>query len=114
MLSAFSTLCHNQSAADPPSATALHYDRTAALIQRIAEGVETDFFFGCIWDCVLCNPAIRLPAITFTLMKFNKKLSMEDQLFIMGTDLDVTVSSAAWGYSRHRAVSWRWFIIVTS
>ncbi|XP_037079103.1 LOW QUALITY PROTEIN: protein dopey-1-like [Pollicipes pollicipes] len=70
-----------------------YFDRTAALIQRVAEGAETDFFFGCLWDCVLCNPAIRLPAISFTLMKFNKKLSMEDQLFIMGTDLDVTVGA---------------------
>ncbi|XP_043188734.1 protein dopey-1-like [Amphibalanus amphitrite] len=70
-----------------------YFDRTATLIQRIAEGVETDYFFGCLWDCVLCNPAIRLPAITFTLMKFNKKVSMEDQLFIMGTDLDVTVGA---------------------
>lgn len=64
------------------------------LIQRVAEATEADFFFGCLWDCVLCNPAIRLPAVTFTLMKLNKKLSMEDQLFIMGTNVDVTVSAA--------------------
>ena len=46
------------------------------------------YFYGCLWKCVLCNPAIRLPAIIFVNSKFDKKRQMEDQMEFLGTDCD--------------------------
>ena len=36
-------------------------------------------------------PGIRLPAINFVVSHYIKKQSMEDQLFIIGTSIDLLV-----------------------
>lgn len=69
-----------------------HFDRTNALLEKVCEGVGSTFFYGSLWECVSCNSAIRLPAISFVLAHYNKKLKVEDQSYIMGTDTNVMVS----------------------
>ncbi|XP_071529639.1 protein DOP1A isoform X2 [Panulirus ornatus] len=70
-----------------------HLERTSQLLSRVAEGVGQAEFFGCLWDCVWGNSAVRLPAITHIMACYNKKLSTEDQLYILGTNIDIMVSA---------------------
>ncbi|XP_042903309.1 protein DOP1A isoform X2 [Parasteatoda tepidariorum] len=68
-----------------------YYDRTDQLLLAVCNNVEQHYFYGCMWECVLSNPSIRLPAVTFIISHYNRKLCMEDQLFIFGTDVDTMV-----------------------
>uniref|UniRef100_T1J3V3 Uncharacterized protein n=1 Tax=Strigamia maritima TaxID=126957 RepID=T1J3V3_STRMM len=68
-----------------------YHDRTNGLLEKVCEGVKPDFFYGCMWECVLANPNVRLPAILFVTSHFNKKKSMEDQLHIIGTNVDILI-----------------------
>jgi hypothetical protein len=57
------------------------------------EGTGPSYFYGCIWDCLATNVTVRLPAITFVLAHFDKKLSTEDQPHIMGTNIETMVKT---------------------
>ena len=70
-----------------------HYDRTSTLFDKICNGVSANFFYGCLWKCVAENPQIRLPAYTFILSHFDRKLSIEDQLEILGPNVDLMIHS---------------------
>lgn len=69
------------------------FDRTNKVLEEFCEATEPSFFYGCLWECVLSFPAIRLAAITFVLAHFNRKRTMEDQLFFMGTSIDLLVTN---------------------
>ncbi|XP_072162239.1 protein DOP1 homolog isoform X2 [Bemisia tabaci] len=69
-----------------------YYDRTIELLHKVCEGVGPPIFYGHLWECLASNEAIRLAAITFILGNFDKKKTMEDQLYIMGTNVDVMVN----------------------
>ncbi|XP_023228488.1 protein dopey-1-like [Centruroides sculpturatus] len=68
-----------------------YYERIDQLLMKVCDGVEKSFFYGSLWRCIMSNPSIRLPAICFITSHFNKKLTMEDQLYIIGTDIDTMV-----------------------
>ncbi|CAN7989377.1 unnamed protein product [Ixodes hexagonus] len=68
-----------------------HYDRTDSLLLDVCLSVEKSYFYGSLWKCILCNPAVRLAAINFIISHYNRRLSMEDQLFIIGTDINCMV-----------------------
>ncbi|XP_045130850.1 protein dopey-1 homolog isoform X4 [Portunus trituberculatus] len=70
-----------------------HLERTSQLLSRVAEGVGQAEFFGCLWDCVWGNSGVRLPGITHIMSCYNRKLSTEDQLYILGTNIDVMVAA---------------------
>ncbi|XP_046668094.1 protein dopey-1 homolog isoform X3 [Homalodisca vitripennis] len=69
-----------------------HFDRTNSLLEKVCEGVGAAHFYGCLWDCLASNAAVRLPAISFALAHYDRRLSTEDQLHIMGTNIDVMVA----------------------
>ncbi|XP_039275981.1 protein dopey-1 homolog [Nilaparvata lugens] len=69
-----------------------HFERTNALLEKVCEGVGASHFYGCLWDCLASNAAVRLPAILFALAHYDKRLSTEDQLHVMGTNVDVMVN----------------------
>ncbi|XP_022650868.1 protein dopey-1-like isoform X3 [Varroa jacobsoni] len=69
------------------------FDRVNVLLVNVAKGVGMQYFYGCLWKCVLCNPAIRLPAVTFVVSKFDRNLSMEEQMEFLGTDRDCMVEA---------------------
>ncbi|KAG1674361.1 Protein dopey-2 [Nymphon striatum] len=71
--------------------TSESFQRTSELLEQICEGTNPTFFYGSLWDCVVANPGVRLTAIDFALNHFNRKLSMEDQLYMIGTDIDTMV-----------------------
>ncbi|XP_046605599.1 protein dopey-1 homolog isoform X1 [Neodiprion virginianus] len=74
-----------------------HFDRTNSLLEKVCDGVSPEHFYACLWDCLASNSGIRLPAISFVLAHFNRKLSMEDQLYIMGTNIDIMVAALCAG-----------------
>ncbi|XP_023718221.1 protein dopey-1 homolog isoform X2 [Cryptotermes secundus] len=70
-----------------------HFDRTNSLLEKVCDEVGRNHFYGCLWECLASNSGIRLPAISFVLSHFNKKQAMEDQLYVIGTNIDVMVNA---------------------
>ncbi|KAG5900654.1 hypothetical protein JTB14_005925 [Gonioctena quinquepunctata] len=69
-----------------------HFDRTNLLLENVCDGVEPPYFYTCIWQCVANNSPVRLPAISYILAHYSRKLSMEDQLYLMGNDIGLMVT----------------------
>lgn len=65
--------------------------RTNTLLEKVASAVEQSAFYSALWGSILTSPAVRLPGVTFVLLHLNRKLSMEDQLYVMGSDIELMV-----------------------
>ncbi|XP_069788305.1 protein DOP1A isoform X2 [Narcine bancroftii] len=72
-----------------------YYDRANILLEKVAAAVEQSAFYGALWGSILTSPAVRLPGITFVLSHLNRKLSMEDQLYIIGSDIELMVEAVS-------------------
>ncbi|XP_064411620.1 protein dopey-1 isoform X2 [Latimeria chalumnae] len=72
-----------------------YYDRTNALLEKVAAAVEQSAFYSALWGSILTSPAVRLPGITYVLLHLNRKLSMEDQLYIIGSDIELMVEAVS-------------------
>uniref|UniRef100_A0A8C9VXY2 DOP1 leucine zipper like protein A n=1 Tax=Scleropages formosus TaxID=113540 RepID=A0A8C9VXY2_SCLFO len=72
-----------------------YYDRTNTLLEKVAAAVEQCAFYSALWGSILTSPAVRLPGITFVLLHLNRKLSMEDQLYVMGNDIELMVEAVS-------------------
>lgn len=57
----------------------------------MAAAVEQSAFYSALWGSILTSPAVRLPGVTFVLLHLNRKLSMEDQLYVIGSDIELMV-----------------------
>ncbi|XP_054164258.1 protein dopey-1-like isoform X2 [Oppia nitens] len=68
------------------------HERTDKLLVEVCNAVSQEFFYGSLWRCVLNNPSVRFHAIMFITSHFNKKRSLEDQLYIMGTCLQTMIT----------------------
>ena len=67
------------------------YFRVSRILDDFCEAVSTTHFYGCLWECVVTCSNIRLSAISFVLAHYKRKLTMEDQLYIIGTNIDTMV-----------------------
>ncbi|XP_052002729.1 protein dopey-1 isoform X3 [Xyrauchen texanus] len=72
-----------------------YYDRTNTLLEKVSAAVEQPAFYGALWGSILTSPAVRLPGVTFVLLHLNRKLSMEDQLYIIGSDIELMVEAVS-------------------
>ncbi|XP_067845265.1 protein dopey-1 isoform X2 [Heptranchias perlo] len=72
-----------------------YYDRANTLLEKVAAAVEQSAFYSALWGSILTSPAVRLPGITFVLSHLNRKLSMEDQLYIIGSDIELMVEAVS-------------------
>ncbi|XP_051999915.1 protein dopey-1-like isoform X1 [Xyrauchen texanus] len=72
-----------------------YYDRTNTLLEKVAVAVEQPAFYGALWGSILTSPAVRLPGVFFVLLHLNRKLSMEDQLYIIGSDIALMVEAVS-------------------
>ncbi|XP_074662898.1 protein DOP1A-like [Tubulanus polymorphus] len=70
-----------------------YYERTNNLLELFCKAAEETFFYGCLWECVLICPSIRLAAVTFVTSHYNRKQTMEDQLHFIGTNIDTMVKA---------------------
>ncbi len=66
----------------------------------MAAAVEQSAFYSALWGSILTSPAVRLPGVTFVLLHLNRKLSMEDQLYVIGSDIELMVHDSTL-QSRH-------------
>ncbi|XP_064144499.1 protein dopey-1 isoform X5 [Loxodonta africana] len=66
-----------------------YYERTNTLLEKVAAAVDQSAFYSALWGSLLTSPAVRLPGITYVLSHLNRKLSMEDQLYIIGSDIEL-------------------------
>lgn len=72
--------------------------RTNTLLEKVAAAVEQSAFYSALWGSILTSPAVRLPGVTFVLLHLNRKLSMEDQLYVMGSDIELMVHDSTVKY----------------
>ncbi|KFR09357.1 Protein dopey-1 [Nipponia nippon] len=72
-----------------------YYERTNILLEKVASAVDQSAFYSALWGSLLTSPAVRLPGITYVLSHLNRKLSMEDQLYIIGSDIELMVEAVS-------------------
>ncbi|PNI88066.1 DOPEY1 isoform 7 [Pan troglodytes] len=72
-----------------------YYERTNMLLEKVAAAVDQSAFYSALWGSLLTSPAVRLPGITYVLAHLNRKLSMEDQLYIIGSDIELMVEAVS-------------------
>ncbi|KAM5256863.1 protein DOP1A isoform 5-T5 [Ctenodactylus gundi] len=72
-----------------------YYERTNTLLEKVAAAVDHSAFYSALWGSLLTSPAVRLPGITYVLAHLNRKLSMEDQLYIIGSDIELMVEAVS-------------------
>nr|XP_039257072.1 protein dopey-1-like [Styela clava] len=71
-----------------------HFDRITLLLDKISKGVGLQYFYSSIWRCVLTSPSasvVRLAAMQLILRQFDKKKMTDDQLYLIGLDVDMMV-----------------------
>jgi hypothetical protein len=69
-----------------------HFERTNLLLGQVCTAVSPICFYTCLWECVATNASIRLPAISYVLDHFNKRLGMTEQTYLMGKNTELMVS----------------------
>lgn len=68
-----------------------YYDRIYALLDNIASRIDKAYFYTCVWSGIHLVAAARYPALTYILNHFDKRKTMEDQLYLIGTSLETMV-----------------------
>ena len=73
-----------------------HYTRTSNLLEAVVDAVNPSIFYSALWECVATNATIRLPALTFVLDHIVRTsrgqqgvAGMDEQLYLLGTDIEV-------------------------
>ncbi|CRK96401.1 CLUMA_CG009818, isoform A [Clunio marinus] len=69
-----------------------HFERTNSLLSQVCNAVSPIYFYTCLWECVATNSSIRLPAVTYVLDHYNKRVGMSDQSFLMGRNVELMMS----------------------
>uniref|UniRef100_A0A2C9KBU5 Uncharacterized protein n=1 Tax=Biomphalaria glabrata TaxID=6526 RepID=A0A2C9KBU5_BIOGL len=69
-----------------------YYERTNQLLEDFSDAVGPPFFYTGIWECMLSYPSVRLSGATYLLNHLNKRQTMEDQLHMIGLDIDLMVA----------------------
>ncbi|EDW31651.1 GL10846 [Drosophila persimilis] len=70
-----------------------HFERISALLKQVCNAVNPMHFYTVLWESVANNAAIRLPAITYLLEHFNKRLDMQEQIYVMGHNREIMMSA---------------------
>lgn len=66
-----------------------HFDRTNSLLGHVCTAVSPINFYTCLWECVATNASVRLPAVSYLIEHFNKRLGMDGQKYVMGNNLEI-------------------------
>lgn len=69
-----------------------HFERTNSLLSNVSDAVSPIYFYTCLWECVSTNSSIRLPAITYVIDHFNKRVGMLEQSYLMGHNVELMMS----------------------
>ncbi|XP_059152409.1 protein dopey-1-like [Physella acuta] len=68
-----------------------YFERTNLLLEDFCNAVGPPFFYTGIWECMLSCPSVRLCGSTYLLNHLNKRQSMEDQLHMVGLNINLMV-----------------------
>ncbi|XP_058457141.1 protein dopey-1 homolog isoform X2 [Malaya genurostris] len=66
-----------------------HFERTSSLLDKVCQAVKPECFYTCLWECIVTNASVRLPAITYVLEHFDKKRSCVEQKELMGSSVEL-------------------------
>lgn len=69
-----------------------HFERTNSLLSKVCSAVSPICFYSCLWECVATNSSIRLPAVTYVIDHYNKRLGMAEQTYLMGRNVELMMS----------------------
>jgi hypothetical protein len=69
-----------------------HFERTSSLLSQVCTAVSPIYFYTCLWECVATNSSIRLPAVTYVIDHYNKRVGMSEQTFLMGRNVELMMS----------------------
>lgn len=69
-----------------------YYDRICALLDNLAQRIDKFYFYTCIWSAIHLVGSARYSALTFILNHFDKRRTMEDQLYLMGSSVETMVN----------------------
>ncbi|XP_055529796.1 protein dopey-1 homolog isoform X2 [Wyeomyia smithii] len=69
-----------------------HFERTSFLLDKVCAAVKPECFYTCLWECIVTNASVRLPAISYVLEHFDKKRSCVDQKELMGSSVELLVT----------------------
>jgi hypothetical protein len=79
-----------------------YYDRISALLDNLANRIDKFYFYTCIWSAIHLVAAARYPALTFILNHFDKRKTMEDQLYLMGSSVETMVEHKSINYNKRK------------
>ncbi|XP_044221081.1 protein dopey-2 [Thunnus albacares] len=69
------------------------YDRTDALLLKLSLLVGQQVFYGALWGSMLVSPLVRLPASVFIVTHFDRMLTLDQQIHMLGYDHRLVVKS---------------------
>lgn len=69
-----------------------HFERTNSLLGQVCNAVSPIYFYTCLWECVATNASVRLPAVSYLIDHFNKRIGMDGQKYVMGKNKLVMMS----------------------
>ncbi|KAM7407321.1 hypothetical protein PAMA_003171 [Pampus argenteus] len=69
------------------------YDRTDALLLKLSLLVGQQVFYGALWGSMLVSPLVRLPASVFIVTHFDRMLTLQQQIYMLGYDHRLVVKS---------------------
>ena len=61
------------------------------MLEKVRDAVGARHFYSCLWHCVLCSSNVRLPALLFILLHYDRTKPLDDQIDIIGSSVDVMV-----------------------
>ncbi|XP_053683170.1 protein dopey-1 homolog isoform X2 [Sabethes cyaneus] len=69
-----------------------HFERTSSLLDKVCAAVKPECFYTCLWECIVTNASVRLPAISYVLEHFDKKRPCAEQRELMGSSVELLVT----------------------
>uniref|UniRef100_A0AAG5DBM9 Dopey N-terminal domain-containing protein n=1 Tax=Anopheles atroparvus TaxID=41427 RepID=A0AAG5DBM9_ANOAO len=69
-----------------------HFERTNQLLDKVCIAVQLECFYTCLWECIVTNASVRLPAITYVLERYDKKLPCAVQRELTGNSEELMVN----------------------
>lgn len=69
-----------------------HFERTNSLLMKVCSAVSPIYFYTCLWECVATNSSIRLPAVTYVIDHYNKRVGMSEQTYLMGRNEELMMA----------------------
>lgn len=69
-----------------------YFARSLKVLDKVSEGVGSKWFYSCLWQAVLGSPSVRLPAMLYVNIKYDKTKTLEDQIFVVGDHVNHMVS----------------------